>query len=187
MGQQRPGHAHHLVGERHRHDLEEPRQELRNDRRPSRRMIMFVIQYQSHRAGTDLRRELVTSLLAHWLHFSRVGASGKPKRFIAPLQPTVVPREPGRTFRVYELLLVGVHKRTRTMAQQIVMDVTGDTRHEFDPTDAAALAEARARFKQLTDAGFTAAVRKGSGISQLVRHFDPAADETVFFPRLRGG
>ena len=95
MGQQRPGmrtillasatattlrgHAHHLVGERHRHDLEEPRQELRNDRRPSRRMIMFVIQYQSHRAGTDLRRELVTSLLAHWLHFSRVGASGKPE------------------------------------------------------------------------------------------------------------
>jgi len=56
MGQQRPGHAHHLVGERHRHDLEELRQELRNDRRPSRRMIMFVIQF-----------------------FSRVGASGKPE------------------------------------------------------------------------------------------------------------
>ena len=74
------------------------------------------------------------------------------------------------------------------MAQQIVMDVTGDTRHEFDPADAAAVAEALARFKQLTDAGFTAAVRKGSGISsELVRHFDPAADETVFFPRLRGG
>src|SRR5262245_19706304 len=30
MGQQRPGHARHLVGERHRHDLEgSPRQELR--------------------------------------------------------------------------------------------------------------------------------------------------------------
>jgi hypothetical protein len=186
MGQQRPGHARHLVGERHRHDLEEPRQELRNDRRPSRRMIMFVMQYQSHRAGTDLRRELVTSLLAHWLHFSRVGASGKPEVHSA-IATHGRPSEPGRTFRVYELLLVGVHKRTRIMAQQIVMDVTGDTRHEFDPTDAAALAQARARFKQLTDAGFTAAVRKGSGISQLVRHFDPAADETVFFPRLRGG
>jgi hypothetical protein len=73
------------------------------------------------------------------------------------------------------------------MAQQIVMDVTGDTRYEFDPTDAAALEEARARFKELTDAGFTAAVRKGSGISELARHFDLAADETVFFPRLRGG
>jgi hypothetical protein len=44
-----------------------------------------------------------------------------------------------------------------------------------------------ARFNQLTDAGFTAAIRKGQGSSQLVRRFDPDADETVFFPRLRGG
>ena len=73
------------------------------------------------------------------------------------------------------------------MARQIVMDVTGDTRHEFDPADAAAVAEASARFNQLTDAGFTAAVRGGQGSSELVRRFDPAADETVFFPRLRGG
>jgi hypothetical protein len=73
------------------------------------------------------------------------------------------------------------------MARQIVMDVTGDTRHEFDPADAAAVAEALARFNQLTDDGFTAAVRNGQGSSQLVRHFDPNADETVFFPRLRGG
>src|SRR4029079_19565291 len=41
-------------------------------------MIMFVIQYQSHRAETDLRRELVACLLAHGSTFSRVGASGKP-------------------------------------------------------------------------------------------------------------
>ena len=73
------------------------------------------------------------------------------------------------------------------MARQIVMDVTGDTRHEFDPADASAVAEASARFNQLTDAGFTAAVRRGQGSSELVRQFDPAADETVFFPRLRGG
>jgi hypothetical protein len=73
------------------------------------------------------------------------------------------------------------------MARQILMDVTGDTRYEFDPADAAAVAEALARFNQLSDAGFTAAVRTGQGSSQLVRHFDPDADETVFFPRLRGG
>jgi hypothetical protein len=35
------------------------------------------------------------------------------------------------------------------------MDFTGDTRHEFDPADAAQVAEALARFNQLTDAGFT--------------------------------
>ena len=71
------------------------------------------------------------------------------------------------------------------MARQIVMDLTGDARHEFDPADAVAVAEALARFKQLTDAGFTAAVRRGPGSSELVRHFDSTADETLFFPRIR--
>jgi hypothetical protein len=73
------------------------------------------------------------------------------------------------------------------MAKQIVMDTTGDTRREFDPTDATAVAEASTRFKQLTGAGYTAAVRRGVGASELVRNFDPTAEETVFFPRLRGG
>ena len=67
------------------------------------------------------------------------------------------------------------------------MDATGDTRHEFDPADAAAVAEALARFKELTGAGFTAAVRRGTGTSELIRDFDPSANETLFFPRLRGG
>jgi hypothetical protein len=73
------------------------------------------------------------------------------------------------------------------MPAQIIIDNTGDTRHEFDLTAAAALAEAEARFKALTCAGFTAAVRKGEGRSELVRAFDPTAEETLFFPRLRGG
>lgn len=73
------------------------------------------------------------------------------------------------------------------MAKQIVMDATGDTRREFDPTDAAAVAEAERRFKDLTGAGFTAAVRRGEGRSELIRSFDPAAKEMVFFPRLQGG
>jgi hypothetical protein len=73
------------------------------------------------------------------------------------------------------------------MARQIVMDATGDTRHEFSPSDSAAVAEAERRFKQLTEAGFTAAVRWGDGRSELIRSFDSAAEETVFFPQLRGG
>ena len=73
------------------------------------------------------------------------------------------------------------------MAKQIVMDATGDTRHEFDPADAEAVSDALARFKALTAAGFTAAVRRDAGTSELIREFDPTADETVFFPRLRGG
>ena len=73
------------------------------------------------------------------------------------------------------------------MATQIVMDRTGDTRHNFDPKNAKALSEAEERFKELTGAGFTAAVRTASGEAAVIRTFDPTAEETVFFPRLVGG
>ena len=73
------------------------------------------------------------------------------------------------------------------MAVQIVMDLTGDTRHEFNTGDAAAVAEAERRFKQLTGAGFTAAARTTVGHSTLIRDFDLSAEETIFFPRLQGG
>ena len=73
------------------------------------------------------------------------------------------------------------------MAVQIVMDHTGDTRHEFNPADALALAQAEARFMELTGAGVTAAKRLGEGKSQVLKSFDPAAEQTLFIPRLRGG
>jgi hypothetical protein len=73
------------------------------------------------------------------------------------------------------------------MAVQIVMDLTGDTRHEFNTGDAAAVAKAERRFKQLTGAGFTAAARTAEGHSKLIRNFDSTAEETIFFPRLQGG
>jgi tetrahydromethanopterin S-methyltransferase subunit H len=69
----------------------------------------------------------------------------------------------------------------------MVMDHTGDSRHVFDRNDAAALARAEERFKDLTGRGFTAAVREGEGQSRLIKAFDPAAEETLFFPRLVGG
>jgi hypothetical protein len=73
------------------------------------------------------------------------------------------------------------------MAVQIVMDHTGDTRHHFNPADARAVAEAEARFMELTGAGFTAAKRLGEGKSQVLKSFDPTAQETLFIPRLQGG
>ena len=73
------------------------------------------------------------------------------------------------------------------MATQIVMDHTGDTRHNFDANDAEALLKAEQRFRELTGAGFTAATRTAFG-EPIVRHtFDPTAEETLFFPRLVGG
>ena len=73
------------------------------------------------------------------------------------------------------------------MATQIVMDRSGDTPHNFDAKNADALMRAEERFKQLTGAGFTAAVRTASGEAVVKRTFDPTADETLFFPRLVGG
>jgi hypothetical protein len=53
------------------------------------------------------------------------------------------------------------------MHLQIVMDTSGDTRHQFDPEDASALAEAEKRFRNLVEAGFIAAKRTGNGTSEL--------------------
>ena len=68
------------------------------------------------------------------------------------------------------------------MAIQIVMDRTG--RYTFDTRDRAAVDEAEKRFTELTVVGFRAAVRTGPGQQRVVRSFDPAAEETLFFPRL---
>jgi hypothetical protein len=73
------------------------------------------------------------------------------------------------------------------MASQIVMDRTGDTRHQFEASDAEALSKAEERFRLLTNSGFTAAVRTSSGDVALTKVFDPTAEETLFYPRLVGG
>jgi hypothetical protein len=73
------------------------------------------------------------------------------------------------------------------MRTQIVMDSTGDTRHHFDPSDPTAVAEAERRFLELKQAGFIAAKRTGKGTSEVIREFDPNAQETLFIPRLIGG
>jgi hypothetical protein len=73
------------------------------------------------------------------------------------------------------------------MALQIVMDNSGDTRHDFDAHDLDAISKAEARFNQLTSVGFTAAVRDAAGEVKVTRSFDPTANETLFYPRLVGG
>jgi hypothetical protein len=73
------------------------------------------------------------------------------------------------------------------MPTQIVMDHTGDTRHNFDAKDAQAILNAEKRFKKLTGRGFTAAVRNASGEVTVTRTFDSNAEETLFLPRLVGG
>jgi hypothetical protein len=73
------------------------------------------------------------------------------------------------------------------MAIQIVMDRTGHTRHAFDADDRIAVEEAKKRFMELTDAGYTAAVRTAPGEQRIIRSFGPSVEETLFHPRLVGG
>ena len=73
------------------------------------------------------------------------------------------------------------------MPVQLVMDHSGDTRHWYDATDERSLSEAKQRFTQLSEQGYTAAVREKEGSSRIIRSFEPTAEETLFFPRLVGG
>jgi hypothetical protein len=73
------------------------------------------------------------------------------------------------------------------MATQIVMNHSGDSRHFFDNSRADGLAEAERLFLEFTGKGYTAAARTGTGEVTRITTFDPAAEETLFFPRLVGG
>ena len=74
------------------------------------------------------------------------------------------------------------------MAVQIVMDRTGDTRHEFDVADPEGVARAEERFRQLTGKGFRAVALTGDGSpGKLVGKFDPTVEQTLFIPQLQGG
>jgi hypothetical protein len=84
-------------------------------------------------------------------------------------------------------LFQGSKSQEHSMAIQIVMDLTGDSRHRFDPNESEAVAKAEKRFKELTEAGFIAAERTGTGESRQVKSFNPNAEQTLFFPRLVGG
>jgi hypothetical protein len=74
------------------------------------------------------------------------------------------------------------------MAVHIVMDRSGDTRHEFDTADTKAVALAEARFKELTGKGFRAvALGKDGAPGKVVGKFDREAEQTLFIPQLQGG
>ena len=74
------------------------------------------------------------------------------------------------------------------MSVQIVLDSSGDSRHEFDAADAVSVALAEQRFRQLTAKGYQAIAFTAPGEpGDLVRSFNPAVQKTIFMPRLVGG
>ena len=68
----------------------------------------------------------------------------------------------------------------------IVMDAHGDTRHTFNPESKVEVREAMKRFDELLKS-HVAARRLGEGRSELVRSFNPADEEVLFFRKLVGG
>ena len=71
------------------------------------------------------------------------------------------------------------------MITQIVMDRSGDTRHEFDAAD---LARAEERFRELMQHGYVAvALGKDGAENRRLRTFDPKVERTLFIPQLEGG
>jgi hypothetical protein len=74
------------------------------------------------------------------------------------------------------------------MGVQIVMDGSGDTRHEFDVSDLKSIAGAEGRFHKLTGHGFRAvALGKNGDSGELIDTFDPNVEQTLFIPQLKGG
>jgi hypothetical protein len=71
---------------------------------------------------------------------------------------------------------------------QIIMDRTGDTRHEFDPDDVTDVARAEKRFRDLTLKGFRAvALSKHGEPGKLLTNFNRAVEQVLFIPQLQGG
>jgi len=68
----------------------------------------------------------------------------------------------------------------------VVMDARGDTRHTFNPESEVEVRKAMERFDELLKT-HTAARRLGEGRSELVRSFNPADEEVLFFRKLVGG
>ena len=74
------------------------------------------------------------------------------------------------------------------MGVQIVMDGSGDTRHEFDASDLESVAKAEERFQALIGKGFRAvAFGRDENSGELTGSFDPNVEETLFIPQLKGG
>ena len=75
------------------------------------------------------------------------------------------------------------------MSVQIVMDGSGDTRHEFDASDAESVARAEERFHALIGKGFRAVAlgRNKGDTGELIGKFDPNVEQTLFIPQLKGG
>src|SRR5262249_47939387 len=135
-----------------------------------RRLVHSIHATQIGSAKAQLTNAVICKIVQH------IAGRGKPLQ--------------NRSFRglvASAMLTRVVHEGGPYMARQIVMDTTGDTRHEFDPADPTAVAEAERRFQGVARGGFPRGGGRGEGRSGRIPRVDSAAEETLFFPRLKAG
>lgn len=69
----------------------------------------------------------------------------------------------------------------------IVLDSSGHTSIQFDPTLELEVARARRAFGHLKFSGYLAYTVDGAGSGAVVKEFDPAAATTILAPQMIGG
>lgn len=68
------------------------------------------------------------------------------------------------------------------------MDLSGDTKVEWDPNKTEETEAARDTFKKLMDKGYYAyRVTAAGGRGEMIKNFDPHAQKIIMAPRMAGG
>jgi hypothetical protein len=74
------------------------------------------------------------------------------------------------------------------MSMMQVLDSSGHTSVEWNPENAEEVAVARATFEQMREKGYRAfRVRPSGQQGERLDSFDPAAEQMILVPQLRGG
>lgn len=74
------------------------------------------------------------------------------------------------------------------MAKLTILDHTGHSEMKFDAATKSGISEAMQKFEQLVGgSGHTAAGLYADGRKEIIRNFDPNAQEIILMPRLKGG
>ena len=70
----------------------------------------------------------------------------------------------------------------------IIPDYTGDSRLEFDTTNATEVTDAENRFKEIVGQGRAAVALGENGTpGKVIKAFDPNVERTIFIPNMAGG
>lgn len=73
------------------------------------------------------------------------------------------------------------------MGQLRKLDVTGDTKHEWDAGKPDEVAIAEEVFQLYRSQGYQAARMENDMAGEIIKTFDPSAEVIIFVPQMQGG